>query len=337
VFSKKCASLIILLLLIVLIFPLISCINYENVKYNLYTYLTNTAEDTVTQLEDEYTHYLSEASRKDVYEEQLANLKKSRFTNSQDFYSDMVFVGGYWVSNGEKMINTHWVSYEKDPNGELIYDFTNMPTESFIIETYSIFKDIEKLNIDVKWAGLCQQEEKNISTKLEILETLLSKWGISYKDWQSNGVGENMISISGQDLGIHTDSPCTGNWHYYTDSENFEPADLYAENLQVILEKIPTYEQKKTSSDINIPEYELEPANYTWLSYRHYYNLPESVPLKIKYSRESEMTQSLFQKYPKVEEYWDMLEEMGFTITCTIVDEKNGYEGDYNILMEVAP
>jgi hypothetical protein len=337
VFKKKCFSLITLLLLIVLVFPLISCTNRENVKYNLYLYLTNTAEDAITQLEDEYSHYLSEASRKDAYEEQLAYLKKSRFTNSPNFYSDMVFVGGHWVSDGEKMINTHWVSYKKDPSGELIYDYTDMLSESFIIETYDIFKAIEQSSIDVKWAGLCQQEEQNISTKLEVLEILLSKWEISYKNWLSNEVGENMILISGQDLGTHTDLPCTGKWYYYTDSEKFEPADSYANNLQVILEKIPTYEQKKAMSDICIPKHELEPANYSWYAYRYYYNLPESAPLKITSSRESEMVQSLFQQYPKLKEYWDMLEEMGFTITCTIVDEKNGYEGDYNILMEVAP
>jgi hypothetical protein len=336
-FAKRYLLFIFLILIIVGTYPLVSCSKQETAKYSLYTYLTDTAQDTITMLENEYSHYLTEVSRKDLYEEQLANLKNSRFSNTQGFYSEMVFVGGYWVSDGEKMINTHWVSYEKDPSGELIYDYTDMLTESFIIETYNIFKDIEQSSIDVKWADICEQEQQQISTKLEILEELLATWGVSYKDWQSSEVGENMLSISGQDLGIHTNSPCTGEWYYHTDSGEFEPADSYATNLQVILEKIPTYEQKKTSCDISVTEYELEPANYSWLSYRHYYNLPESVPLKIKYSRESETTQNLFQQYPELEEYWDMLEEMGFTVNCTIVDEKNGYEGDYNILMSVAP
>ena len=303
----------------------------------MYTYLKNTAENTIIMLEDEYTHYLSEAFRKDIYEEQLARLNEPRFSNSQGFYYEMVFVGGYWVSNGENMINTHWISSENDPSGAIHYDFTDMPTESFIIETYDRMKDIEQLSIDLKWAAICEQEQQQMSSRLEILEELLAKWDISYKKWISKEVGENMISISGQDLGVYLNSPSTGEWYYHTDCTEFEPANSYAENLDSILQEIPTYEQKKTMSDISISRHELEPANYSWYAYRSYYNLPESVPLKITCSRESETTQSLFQQYPKLEEYWDMLEEMGFTVSCTIVDEKNGYNGDYNILMQVVP
>jgi hypothetical protein len=337
VFAKRYLLFISLLLLIVCTFPLISCMKQENAKQSLYIYLTNTAESTVTILEDEYTHYLTESSRKDIYEQQLAKLQEPQFLNSPDFYYEMVYLGGYWVSDGEHMINTHWFSYKRDASGEIHVDFTDMLTESFITEIYNKLKDIEKLSIDVKWANICEQEQQQISLKLEILEELLAKWDISYKNWHSSEIGENTMSISGQDLGIHSNSPCVGEWYYYTDKEEFEPADSYATNLLVILEKIPTYEQKKEMSDISIPKYKLEPANYSWYSYRSYYNLPESAPLKITCSRESETTQNLFQQYPKLEEYWDMLKEMGFTVSCTIVDEGNGYEGEYNILMSVVP
>lgn len=336
-FAKRYLLFIFLLLLVVCTYPLISCSKQETAKYGLYTYLTNTAEDTIIMLENEYAHYLTESSSKDLYEQQLAELEKPWFLNSPDFYYEMVYIGGYWVSDGEHMINTHWFSYKRDASGEIHVDFTDMLTESFIIDTYNNLEDIEKLKRDIKWAAICEQEQQQMSTKLEILEELISKWEISYKNWISNEAGKNIISISGQDLGIHVDSPSTGEWHYYTDSEEYEPVDVYAKNLEGILEKIPTYDQKKEMSDISIPEYELEPASYSWYSYRSYYNLPESVPLKVTCSRESETTQNLFQQYPKLEEYWDMLEEMGFTVSCTIVDESNGYEGEYNILMSVVP
>jgi hypothetical protein len=315
----------------------LSCNSGVGLNRELYIYLDQNVKTAIEQSNDNLIKYDTEAAKKETYETVIAISKQSHTLNAVDTYAELVFIGGYWVSDGYNMLNPFFYSYTTDAAGNIHANFEDMPTEADIVDMYERITSIKQNEQNLKWAIICETEAQQISKNIENLKTLLFKWEVSYKEWAVNKIGVNLLSIVGNDLGLYMDSPSIGKWQYFSDEKTFQPADKYAENLSSIIFNIQSYKQNKATYNFEFLPYKIPNYNYSWLSYFDYYHLRETVPLEINYSKDSEETQALFKQYPKLEEYWNMLEELGFNVNCTIVDEKYGYSGDYKILLSVNP
>ena len=316
---------------------LCSCAFGSGINQELYQFLEQGAKTAIEQLNQNLAKYEVEAANKGSYESKVEILKLPRFLNTQHIYDELKLIGGYWASDGEKILDTAYISYERDIAGNLHYNYEGMPNEDYIIETYETINSLKENEENLKWSLICKTEAEQVSRDITNLKTLSFGWETSHKDWKAEKISSDVFSISGPDLGLYLDSPSIGTWHYLSNENVFELADKYAQNLYAVMYDRPSYKEKRAMYDLTSPPYEIPNYNYSWLSYQWYYHLPESVPLEITNSRDSEFTKDLFDRYPKLEEYWTMLEELGFNVLCTTVGEENDYYGDYNILLSVNP
>lgn len=335
-----------------------ACSNQSKISNSLLSYLTENGEKTLLRLKEDYRKYDLEASKRDGYLSNIEYLEKNYRgiywedgtpLKTTNIYKDIEALVGYWVSDGEHMINLCWMMISETPAEQFTLDYNLHPDESWIIEMNSVLNLIKENDVAAKWAAICSKKIQEVSSNIKSLESLLDFWKMKNTGWVVEKVGNNVYAIKGKALGLYVGDQYSAQWKYNSEKQLVEPADAYAKSLYDLLNSYLDYEETKSRSEIQPTPYKLPESRCTWYMYWDYYygsggkevpteelaSTSESpYPFASNLSQKSSEVTSMLATYPKIKEYWNILEEIGFTVTYGGTYKKDGKD---TILIQVTP
>lgn len=336
---------VVILSLISIFSNLMGCKGYDYIKSEAYQYLRRRAELSLSYLEENKGDYYLAAQRKAEYEKRLIYLESGYFYKSPDFYSDVVYLIGYWGI--PYMTNVCYKFYPVESIES--YTYPNLkPTYldyAYIERFYNRLKDILLTENELNWSTICESEYQRIIKDIDLLYKLIDIWELEHQKWKVSRIGDRQYILSGNYLGIDNDNPCYGEWVYEVNI--FEPNSYYSKNLKNLVSRYyeSDYETKKASNK----KYErLLDIKDRWFKYINNwscsYDFSEGLgsftnTLPNRYKKGSNMWKKIIEETyyrdsPEVKRYVEIFEEIGFIVKLAI---NHGSRSGFEVYLVVEP